>query len=722
VIDLLREHHLHQRFGWRALEVAMRVHANVRRITGNVEERIQLRTAIGIAKRGPAAEVPVFVRLRETPRVVVVIPVTTSRTLSPRCLWALRRSTLSELCEVIVVTDGRSALPAGLSESTHGIRILHQDGAADWPRLANAGAETAGATYIAFLRPDTLVLPNWLEALLDAVDDPQVGLAGTKSVRSSRRLNSIGGTVWGDGSATDLGRGRDPLAPEYMFRLDVDFCADAAFLVREEILRAIGWFDEGYSSARESIIDLCLRIREYGYRVVVEPSSVVQAGAAARPRRKSAHEQAATEPALDQKAASFHKKWGDHLDGRIMPPSRTNLRQLIGSDRNALPRVLVCDQVIPAFDRDAGGHRMDWILRTLAPMASRITLVPELYWLYLEYADSLRHAGVEVIVLGPLRPSTTRRFLKSRAGLYDLVIMSRPFVAEKWLDGVTRFMPRAVTIFDTVDLHSLRVEREVATTGSSSLGPPAAVRALETQMVQRTDITATVTEAEELAVHELSRGSRTVVLPTVHDVPDEAPPDFARRYGLLFIGSFYHPPNADAVAWFARDVLPIIRQRVPLELTVVGAEVPPSLPDRCGPHVHFAGWVPHVEPLFDAARVFVAPLRYGAGMKGKIGQALALGLPIVTTTIGVEGMNLVDGHHILIRDDSAAFAEAVLALHADAKLWSQLSQAGRVVTRERWSPAAMKSRLEHLLSNTVGYPDVYRDYADGTRPSSRRIR
>jgi glycosyltransferase involved in cell wall biosynthesis len=222
--------------------------------------------------------------------------------------------------------------------------------------------------------------------------------------------------------------------------------------------------------------------------------------------------------------------------------------------------------------------------------------------------------------------------------------------------------------------------------------------------VRRCDLIATVTETEKETLQRLVPGSRIVVLPTVHERRRDQPPGFEGRSGLLFIGNFRHEPNADAVAFLLDEILPLVRARIDVSLVVIGGSVPAGLTRRHDAGVRFAGHVADVVPLFDAARVFVSPLRFGAGMKGKNGQAMALGLPLVTTSIGAEGMDLVDGVHALVRDDAAAFADAVVRQHEDPSLWATVAANARRAADERWSPEAMRARLDELLTTNTRLP------------------
>jgi glycosyltransferase involved in cell wall biosynthesis len=171
-------------------------------------------------------------------------------------------------------------------------------------------------------------------------------------------------------------------------------------------------------------------------------------------------------------------------------------------------------------------------------------------------------------------------------------------------------------------------------------------------------------------------GPKIEVVPNIHAVRTDVPP-FGSRRNMLFIGGFRHPPNEDAVMYFVQDVMPLIRSELPgVQLLVVGSNVPPSIRKLASADVSILGYVPDVEPVFDACRLSVAPLRYGAGVKGKVTQSLAWGLPAVATPIAAEGLEMVNGEHLLVASDPVEFARRVIDLYQDEQLWTRLSHNG----------------------------------------------
>ena len=215
--------------------------------------------------------------------------------------------------------------------------------------------------------------------------------------------------------------------------------------------------------------------------------------------------------------------------------------------------------------------------------------------------------------------------------------------------------------------------------------------------MRRADLTFVVSEAERDILAAEAPDVRVHVVSNIHRVFGSAKP-YAARSGILFIGAFAHPPNTDAVLFLCREIMPLLRERVPdIRLSVIGADPSREVLACAGPHIEIIGHVPDVEPFFAGCRVSVAPLRYGAGVKGKINQSLAHGLPVVATRVAAEGMHLVDGESVLIADDAPAFAEAIARLDRDPLLWQRLSDGGIRVMETHFGFAAAEQALRVAL-------------------------
>jgi glycosyltransferase involved in cell wall biosynthesis len=207
-----------------------------------------------------------------------------------------------------------------------------------------------------------------------------------------------------------------------------------------------------------------------------------------------------------------------------------------------------------------------------------------------------------------------------------------------------------------------------------------------------------VTETDAEALRREAPAARFAIIPTIHPLQDRGQ-SFAARDGLIFLGSHLHRPNVDAVHYFMREIYPKVREAIPtIKVSIVGDKAPPEFAVYASDNVMITGYLADVDPLFQRNRVFIAPLRFGSGMKGKIGQALSYGLPVVTTPIGAEGMGLEDGSEALIADDANKFAAGVIKLYTDEALWQRLSDRGYEHIGRHFTPEIVEERIRRALS------------------------
>jgi len=331
--------------------------------------------------------------------------------------------------------------------------------------------------------------------------------------------------------------------------------------------------------------------------------------------------------------------------------------------------ILVVTDRPPRPDRDEGSVRLSRLLDALAEIGWNVTLATS----SAELADHLRDEGAR----------------------YDAVLLSRPDVASAHLASVRAHAPQALLLYDTVDLHFLREYRGARLKKSRpALERALARKAQELELVRAADRTLVVSDAEREVLDEECPGASVYVVGNVHEAPGSQAPIEARS-GALFVGGFGHAPNADAAGYLAGEIWPLVRRAAPgLELTIVGAD-PPA--DLGGEGIVVAGAVERVEPYLDACRVSVAPLRFGAGVKGKVLASMGRGVPVVGSPVAFEGIPVRDGEEALVVEGPEATADAVVRLHGDAALWARLSQAGTALVAERYSPAAAAEALAAAL-------------------------
>ena len=368
--------------------------------------------------------------------------------------------------------------------------------------------------------------------------------------------------------------------------------------------------------------------------------------------------------------------------------------------------VLVLGHWLPAMDRAAGGLRAFNILQILREEGYIVVFgadgeKSEHVWLFGTKQELNQNEAIfERLNIEVLYGSkAVLRHLHEKGYEYQFVLLSYPEVAYRYFSYVRAYAINAKVIYDPVDLHWLRMERESGIKDDDVLRQQSEnYRQMERFNAAAADIVFAVTHQERSQILEEVKNAKVEVIPTIHACVDSVKP-LAGRKNLLFVGHYAHSPNEDAVCYFVKKILPLIRQDIPgVVFYMVGSHITETVQSLASRDVVAVGYVPDLTPYLDGCRVFVAPLRYGAGIKGKIGQSMGFGLPVVTTSIGAEGMNLIDGQHVLIADSPAAFARAVVRLYTDDLLWEEMSQNALLHIKSNFSKAVVQTKLAQIFA------------------------
>lgn len=648
---------------------------------------------------------PVEVHTSSSPLLSIVVPVHGKWEYTRACLASIAQHRPTVPFEVLVVDDASPDRTAELVAASAGVRLVRTQRNVGFVGACTLGASQARGAYLLFLNNDTEVRPGAVDALVDAAEsDERIGLVGAMLVYPDGRLQESGGIIWADGSGWNYGRGQDAGAPEFQVRRDVDYCSGAAILVRREVFDQVGGFDQRYAPAYYEDTDLAFAIRASGHRSIVEPRAVVMHHEGVS---HGTDLTASVKRYQEINRAQFVDKWAPALAEHL--PGASELTVWLARQRGPAGHrgglVLVADHQVPTPDRDSGSMRMHRLLLALVELGQRVVFFPGNGALLQPCTGELQRHGITVI---PDSAGQSAFLREAGAGLH-LAVLSRPQVGWHLLEELRMLAPQCLVGYDTVDLHFLRLQRQAelaAATGDEPgaralAGKAAASRELELGLVRAADLTLVVSEHEQSLLRALVPEADVRVLSNVHH-PAGAVPGPAGRAGLLFVGSFDHLPNRDAAWWMAREVLPLVHRRHPdAVLHIVGSNPSPDVLELAGETVTVHGWVADLVPLHQRCRVSVAPLRFGAGVKGKVGESMAAGLPTVGTPVAVEGMGLVDGRHVLVAADATGFAERVLTLLEDDALWCALSCAGAEVIVERFGSDVARAALQDLLDTAT---------------------
>ncbi|MFT4615106.1 MAG: GT2 family glycosyltransferase [Bacteroidia bacterium] len=628
----------------------------------------------------------------DKPTTSIIIPVFNNWLFTYACLKSIFDHTQGSY-EIIVVDNNSTDVTAQMLSSMQGIRVITNESNEVFVNACNQAADEAKGEYLLFLNNDTEVTAGWIEALLEPFLDPETGIVGAKLIYPDGTLQEAGGIIWTDGSGCNYGHGEDPESPEYCYRKAVDYCSGACLMITQKLWRELGGFDQRYAPAYYEDTDLCFAARDRNYKVIYQPKAQVIhfGGASAGKKTNSGFKRF-----QDINREKFVDKWRTVLDENHYPGGAHLNR---ARERNGEKQILVIDHYAPAFDKDSGSLRMLGILEILQEMGYKVFFWPEILAYDAKYTSKLQDIGVEIYY----GDRSFKKFIKEHGPNLDAVLLSRPNTAKKYIHLVKHYSS-AKTIYDTVDLHFLREQRQAdlelrVAEKQVAEKQVAKSRALEFFLANETDATLVVSPVEKEILAKEKFGDKVAVVSNIHSL-EPCINAFEDRRGLMFIGGFVHPPNEEGILWFVDNVLPLVREKIRnVHLTIVGSNPTERLKAITNKHITVTGYVEDVSDHFSNSRISISPLLYGAGVKGKIGQSFSFGLPVVTTSIGAEGMNLTDGVNALIADNEVDFANQVIKLYNDKSLWQTLSTNSRKVIEKQFSRATIRAALEQVLGH-----------------------
>lgn len=614
----------------------------------------------------------------EHPEVSILIPAYCKLEYTLGCIDSIIKNLPKVSFEVLVLDDRSPDNSVTELSKIKNLKVIVNSVNLRFLKSCNHGVNYAQGKYIFFLNNDTQVKSGWLDSLLKTFDDfPEAGLVGSKLIYPNGLLQEAGGIVWNNGNAWNYGRNDDPALPQYNYVKEVDYCSGAAILIKRDFFRSIDSFDERYAPSYYEDNDLAFKVRAAGKKVFFQPKSEVIHFEGVSNGTDTSEGLKAYQVANSKK---FYDRWKNILEKEHFDDAKNVFCARERSMNKTT--VLIIDHYVPQPDRDAGSKSMWHIILTLVKQGFNIKFWPHNNFYDPIYSPWLEKIGVEVIA-GNHTVGKFQNWISENGKYIKKVFLSRPHIAIDFIELLKKFS-KADLIYYGHDIHHLRLEKQYEVTKNREIiNEIEWVKGLEYQIWKDIDTIYYPSKDEESYLKNWLK-EKSLLNKTIRTIPVYAYDNFisnpsdnlANRKDIIFVAGFGHTPNIDAAKWLVKDVLPhVIKKSSNFKLLLVGSNPTQEVKDLASEVVVVTGFVTdeELDSIYKKARLVVAPLLYGGGMKGKVIESLRYGVPCITTSTGAQGLDL-NSCPLLVSDNPAEFAKLIDDLYLDDALWSDVSR------------------------------------------------
>ncbi len=607
------------------------------------------------------------------PLVSIIIPVYNQWKYTYSCLCSILQNTAGIEYEIIIADDGSTDETSHIEDYAENVIAIRNTKNLGFLLNCNHAAKQARGKYIMFLNNDTNVQKDWLRYLVELIEkDSKIGMVGSKLVYADGRLQEAGGIIWKDASGWNYGRLDDPEKPEYNYVKEVDYISGASIMIRADLWYKIGGFDERFAPAYCEDSDLAFEVRKHGYKVMFQPKSVVV-------HFEGISHGTDTGTGIKSYQVKNRERFLDKWEETLKTGQFDNGQNVfLARDRSRNKKsILVIDHYVPHYDKDAGSRTTFQYLKLFTEIGLNVKFIGDNFYRHEPYTSALQQLGVEVLY-GVWYSDNWKKWIKENAEEIDYVYLNRPHISIKYIDYI-RNNTKAKVIYYGHDLHYLRELREYDISRDSEILKSAENwKKIEFKIIGKADAVyyPSQIEIDEIRKH-IPKVNAKAIPAYIFDITESTneyiPED---RKDIMFVGGFTHKPNIDAVLWFAKKIYPLVLNEIPnMKFYIIGSNPTDEVRKLASDSIIVTGFVSdeQLDKYYESCKLTVVPLRYGAGVKGKIVEAMFKQMPVITTPIGAEGLINID-KALVTAESNDEFANYIIRYYNNDNLLEELTK------------------------------------------------
>ena len=623
--------------------------------------------------------------------VSIIIPCYNNFDLTMKCLRSILRNTSGISYEIIIADDKSTDQTKNITDYVLNIKYVKNKQENGFVNNCNTGASVAEGKYFYFLNNDTQVQPGYLDSLVKTIEsESDIGIVGSMLIFPDGKLQEAGAMVYEDANGANVGRNLDNYEDATVnYVRDTDYVSGASLLVKSDLFKELKGFDAVYSPAYFEDSDLCMRVwYKKKQRVVYQPKSRI------------VHFEGKSFPSEQKKALmnknrkTFYNRFFNELSSHHFC---ANYSSFVFRDHSSHKKqMLVVDWKILSPSYDTGSRVTFQYMQLFKKMNMNVKFYPmDVYLEKHEFLDDIEQLGIEVIL------ENLESYIARNGKYFDYVFINRPDITERYINVIRRYT-RAQVIYQGHDLHYLRHYRENLLNKKANADELMQnERERELNIISCTDLPCFLSQSEVDIVNQFDPFSHCIKLPIfLYDVNKMTNVYKAsERKDICFVAGFKHNPNIDGACWFVHKIYPMVKKKIPeMKIFIIGSNPTDEVKALASADVIVTGYVTdeQLSEYYSKVRIAVIPLNFGAGVKGKTVEAVYNKVPVVTTSVGAEGIDNSLGV-LTVKDNADEFADKLIELYNDYEELQRISDLSYEFIKTQFTPEVALDLFDKLL-------------------------